>query len=366
MPDIAAPEVKDVSVAELYAEKSAAHTEASAPASNTESPTSQSQGTADGAVSTEAQGGAQEGVLPSLKERVAELGFKDVSDDNEAQQRLIDAYAQQQAQYQQMQQQMEMLRWQMQMAQQGQAAPAQQQSTTPQQQGWWNAPKGNEQLRQQFMAGRTEDGSVEWKPNTPPQVIAEYEAELAFYNDWAQRLVRNPDQALKPFEENILSAVEKKIQETIQQYTQQQQATSFIEQQVAENRDVFYQTDPRTKDVLRDWRGEPMLSEAGIRFDSILEDLANQGMKNEAARWQYAQQIYKAKYGDLRQQVDPKVQQAQQIQQARAAHIAKTTPATHIPARNGQDAGGRVNGGRPEMQSLGGRFLAEHPGLVFN
>lgn len=340
MPD-AVPEIKDVPVAELYADTPA-------PTPVTETPTATPETSA--AVTTEPV--VETAPTPSLKDRVAELGFKDVADDNQAQQRLIEAYSQQEAYKQQMQQQMEMLRLQMQVAQQvpAQTAPA----TQPAAQGWWNAPRGNEQLRQQFVMGRAENGDVQWKPNTPQQVISEYEAEEAHYRDWANKLIRNPDQALKPFEDNILAAVERKIQETIESHQQRQQAETFVQQQLRDNEDVFYQKDPVTQQIRQDFQGQPMLTEAGVRFDSILGELERSGLKDETARWKYAQQIYKAQYGDFRQQ------NAQKIQQARDAHVAKTLPAVHVPARNGQDVNGREHGGRPHLQTMGERFLANH------
>lgn len=359
MPEPVTEQVKDVSVADLLSAKPAESAASSASGTASAAETNEAdhgggENNAGGEVASgdhaEGQGG-QEGLLtPTLKDRVAELGFKDVADDNDAQQRLVEAYQQQMEYQKQLSQQMEMMRLQMLMAQQ-QQKPAEQQATQQAgQQGWWKAPPINTQFRDQFIAGRKEDGSIEWKPTTPPQVMAEYEQEQAYYADWAQKLVRNPDQALKPFEDQILAAVEKKIQETIEQHSRKQQTETFVQQAIKENEDFLYQKDPVTKAIRYDFQGQPMLTEAGVRMDSILAELERSGMADETARWKYAQQIYKAQYGDLKQQQD------QQVQQSRLAHFAKTTkPATHVPPRNGQDA---VVNGRNQPLSMGQRFLA--------
>lgn len=353
MPD-AVEETRDVSVADLLSEGTSASAQPSASATET------SQEHTDGAQPEQGQGegqGVDEGQpLLTLKDRVAELGFKDVASDEEAQQRLLEAFTQKSAVEQQYQQQMEMLRWQMQqlMAQQNQQVPAQQTPTQQARPGWWTPPQTNEQLRQQYIAGKADDGSVQWKPNTPPQLIQEYEAEQAYYADWAQKLVRNPQEALAGFKQEILEDAKRQIQAELSQQAARQQAESFVEQQIRENEDLLYQKDPVTKQIRRDFQGNAMLTEAGVRMESILAELESSGMTNEVARWKYAQQLYKAQYGDFKQNAD------QQIQQNRLAHLQKTLkPANHVAPRNGQDATPR-NNGRPQRVSMGERFLSEH------
>lgn len=306
--------------------------------------------------------GLQEVVAPTLKDRVAELGFKDVSDDGDAQQRLIDAYVQQRETQQQIQQQMELLRAQF-MAQQSPQQPTQPQNPE-QPQDWWSAPKGNEVYRQQYVAGKSDDGSIQWKPNTPPQVIKEYEDEQAYYRTWADKLIYNPKEALQGFRNEVLSEAKKQFEDFYRQQTQSQQAASFVDQQLKEHEDVFYQRDPVTREVRRDFRGQAMMTDVGIRFESILGELASHGVHNEIEQWNLAKQIYKGRFGDLKPEAVAPVTTAQKMQQAREARASKTTPPIQIAPRNGQDAVNRGAGGRPEMQGFGSRFFAENPGIV--
>lgn len=348
MPDVA-EETRDVSVADLLGEG----TPSSEQASETQTENT------DATLPVEGQGGdegRQEEVVPTLKDRVAELGFADVTSDEEAQQRLLEAFSQKSQAEQQYQQQLEMLNWQMRqlMSQTGQQVPQQQtQAPQPGQQGWWTPPQTNEQLRQQYIAGKAEDGSVQWKPNTPPQLIQEYEAEQAYYADWAQKLVRSPQEALAGFKQEILEDAKRQIQAELYQQAERRQAESFMEQQIRENEDFLYLKDPVTKQIRRDFQGNALLSEAGVRIEGLLSQLEQSGVANEVQRWQLAQQLYKAQYGDFKQTAD------QKMQQNRLAHLQKTTkPATYVPPRNGQEAANR--NGRQQRVSMGERFLAEH------
>lgn len=349
MPDVA-EETRDVSVADLLNGDSNTSTETTNTETSTESSSEVLQEQGQGNV----EGQQEEVSVPTLKDRVAELGFSDVESDEDAQQRLLEAFSQKTQTEQQYQQQLEMLRWQMQalMAQQSQQVPAQTQQTQQQNQSWWTPPQTNEQLRQQYIAGKADDGTVQWKPNTPPQLIQEYDAEQSFYADWAQKLVRNPKEALSGFKNEILNEARQQIQAELAQQSQQRQAESFMEQQIRENEDLLYQKDPVTKQIRRDFQGNALLTEAGVRMEGLLAQLEQTGVSSEIERWKLAQQLYKANYGDFKQAAD------QRMQAQRAAHLQKTVkPAGHVANRNGQEA---TQSNRMQRVSMGERFLAEH------
>lgn len=351
MPD-QVEEPRDVSVSELLGDTTPAQ-ETTSP--NTSQDSTNVQGQAEqGGESTEV--GQQENA-PLLKDRLAELGFTDVADDREATERLFEAYKLQQERTQQYEQQMQMIRMQM-LAQQAQQQQPQQMQTEAQkaQQKYWNPPNVNREAMQVYFDGRNEDGSVKWRAGTPAQIMADYEAHQAYITDHSNRLVNDFGSIEAQLEQRVLDAANRMIEERLTQHQQRAQQESFTQSWIQSHEDVLYQRDPVTKQVRMDHTGTPMLSEAGVRLDSILSDLERSGMSDETARLRYAEQIYKAQYGDFRQQA------ADKIAQARAGHLAKTQ-AAHIPQRNGQEAS-KV---REQGLSMGRRMFAstELAGLNF-
>lgn len=333
--------VSDVNVADLLEQAQSTETNTAEPTTETSLPA--------GETSEET---ATEATTPGWKDKVAELGFQDVNDDSEAFERLAQAYAQRTEQERLYQQQMEQMRFQMQMLQHQQSQLQQPQTQTQQQEktGYWNPPKVNPDLVNAYYDGRNEDGTIKWKPNTPPQVVADYTNEQEYYRLHADRLVKDWGSIESQLESRVLEKAQQMAQQMIEQTLAKQQAESFMQQQIQEHQDLLYQKDPVTNQLRYGYDGLPVLSEAGVKMQAILDQLAASGVQNESDRWRLAQQLYKAEHGELRQKQEDKVQQS------RLAHLGKVTQrANGIPPRDGQNATRK----QPPLE-LGQRLFANH------
>jgi hypothetical protein len=339
------PEPTNVSVSDLIDQ--AAGT--SAAAATDTATTDQSSGDAIHA----GQADTEVAPTPGWKDKVSELGFQDVADDAEAFERLAAAYTQRSEQERQYQAQLQQMQFQLQMLQHQQTqikppGPTEPQAPT----GYWNPPKVNHDLVNAYVEGRNEDGSIKWKANTPPQVVSDYNNEQEYYIQHANRLMKDWGSIESQLEARVLEKAKQLAQQEIQQTLARQQAETFVQTQIRENEDVLYQKDPVTNSLRYGFDGMPLLSEQGVRFQAILDQLSAAGVNDETSRWNYAQQLYKAQYGDLRQKQEDKVQQT------RLAHLNKVTQrANALAPRNGQDA---IPNGRNQALTFGQQVFANH------
>lgn len=295
----------------------------------------------------------EETPAPTLKDRLVELGFEDLQDDNEAQQRLLEAYAQQTAEQRYYQEQLQLLQYQMRnmMAQQGQQ-PQQTQQTQNKPEPFYNPPQLDVAAATKYIAGRDEKGKIQWQEGTPPQIIDQYNAREEYYTRHAERLVKNWDQVEASLEERILAKAQEMFEKNLETRAKQTETESYVNQQIREHESVLYQINPVTKQVRLDpATGNPMLSEAGVRLNGILSELEQSGMTDPVSCWKYGMQLYKAQYGDLGQKGD-------QIQTARVAAMQKqlVKQATHTPSAAGQE---RTSlSGRPQTNGVGSKLFS--------
>ena len=151
---------------------------------------------------------------------------------------------------------------------QPQAAPMAQ--PQPQKDPWWNPPKVKDSYRQYIT--RDENGREvisEQAPMEARHALAEYQAYKA---DFARKFLEDPQGALGPMVEQIVTDRAQKIAE--QQITGLKEET-YVSQIEQENRDWLYDQEGR-------------VSREGLLVQKYIEDARGQGINGAKARWDYA------------------------------------------------------------------------------
>lgn len=298
----------------------------------------------------------------SFIDQLAELGFRDLEDEDQARARLLESYRDMDSrvsELQQRQQQLEQLsnygKQYLELMQnpkfqeiQGGGAPAQPEpQTTQQSEPWWNPPKYDPAVIERYRQLDQNTGEYTWKENTPAQVRADAEAYATYMDNWAAALVSRPNEVLPPAVEQIITQdpnVSNAIQRLIDERVQAQLGSAFTEREEMEyfrsveeeNRDWLYARDPRTNEVARDPGGNPIFSEAGQQVAGYLEAAANMGIEDPRHRWQYAveqHELAQLRSGRVQQNT---AQQAQQTaEQRRMEHLQRGAGANNIPPRSG-------------------------------
>lgn len=207
---------------------------------------------------------------------LAELGFTDVKDDDEAFERVVSAYKQTREIKSHVDQVLGELKQQQ---VKPEFEPAQQVDG-----GWWNPPQVDLNLAQQY---RTADG---WKPDAPPDVRRQYDAYQAYVNQWAEKLVKNPDQALKPILEAEFNRL---FEEKYGQVSATQKEAELRDRTFAENQWLF-EVDPVTKRPATSHDGLPVLSAEGKLLDAYFREAEQMGVQGFSNQWKYALTLHKA------------------------------------------------------------------------
>lgn len=152
-------------------------------------------------------------------DQVKSLGFENIASDEDARARLLESYRQQQerlsgietrireieplakygAEY------LETLRG----APPSHHQPQQPQAQPQAQRGWWNPPQVDQQIVQKYRRSAP-DGGVAWSPDTPAHVRVDAEKHQQYIEDWTNRLIYKPDEAL---EAPVAAILERKLTE---------------------------------------------------------------------------------------------------------------------------------------------------------
>ncbi|WP_339803449.1 hypothetical protein [uncultured Marinobacter sp.] len=300
----------------------------------------------------------QEYYEPTLADQVRQLGFSDVADDGEAQNRLLESYQQlanqnqQWANYsQQLQGQYDQqLQEQQQYADYGreylQQQQAQQQEQTPEpgEQHWWAPPEFDlhnlDQYREQVFNQETGTAQWDWRDGTPLKVKTAAEGYSTYLEDWAEKLLRRPQEVLpeiikQEFDKYFPEAYSKVVDYTSNYYQGMQQQAA-VEDINARNADWVYQRDPRTQQFVQDVNGSPVLSSEGAAVTNYVNYFRQQGISDPSTLWDLATRMYA---GDLStsmlSQQQQQVQQTYAAQQRNMQHLQSQSPASHIPSAAG-------------------------------
>jgi hypothetical protein len=228
---------------------------------------------------------------PTFVERLkAEFGFEGVDSDEQAQERLLEAYkrdrdsltaAQQRAE--------EQARIAAALATGRTAEPAVPQ-TAPANDHWWQAPAIDEKMLDLYQTSTVDAATgrekVDWRPGTPPELIAQYNRHEATIKEWTENLVRRPHEVLPKI---IAYEARRIVQEELSQSQQQQQAVSFLDNFRNENPWLF-NIDPVTnKPAMAD--GRFGLSPEGQKFQSYLTEAEQLGIADVQKQFAYANRL---------------------------------------------------------------------------
>jgi len=282
---------------------------------------------------------------PAFLQRLSDLGFTDIADEQSAQDRLLEAYAQDRARLQEVQEQMEYLRLQQvysqqkNQPQQAQQAPQTQVPQAPVEQqprNYWDIQIDETRVAPWLI--RDENGDAKLKPETPVDIRSQWEAREFGKQQFVQNFLNNPNAALAPILQQQQLAMEQRFQELLQQKEIEQSRQTAV-QEFTEKNQWIYQLDPVTNQPRVGQNGAPVLSDAGMKFDSILTGLIDKGLPEDVAI-EAAQGLYATRFGAVNQQATK-----QAITQNRIAHVASGNAAA--AQRNGHSsavAGGKLNG----------------------
>ena len=288
----------------------------------------------------------------TLADQVSALGFADVQDEHDAQYRLLDSYQQLQNQnaqwsnfYQQQQQQYGQLQelaaqgreyqdlqrdpaWQQYRDQQDAAQPQQEQPTGDQH--WWAPPEidmeGLERWRTQKVDPQTGEIYADWVDGTPQELKEDAEDYVAYLEDWAENIIRKPNEVLPQIIEQEFDKLFKSRYTALMQYNNQYQQEVSNHTEVnainERNADWVYELDPRTNQHLSDANGNLVLSPQGQAVTNYINYFRGQGITDPTSLWELATRMYS---GDLsvaqQQQQQQQYQEAQQAQQRNMEYL---------------------------------------------
>lgn len=253
---------------------------------------------------------------PTLKDRIAELGFENVADDKEATERLIAAYKQQKDQF----------------ATQIQEAIEQVKSLKPEPstpaptegEPWWKVPKIDKAAVAQFRNGEG------WKDGTPDSVKQQYEAWQSRRNALAERLLDDFDGTLAEASSHL---IERKVQELLGQTTQQQREQQ-VQQKIFSDHPWLWEKDPVN--------GQPkigQLSAEGQALNQFFVEAQQRGADFGLA-WDFALTKFNAAKAGAAQKKPPaeahKAEQDKLLARGAGGRIPDRGGSVPVPSRTGQ------------------------------
>ncbi len=229
---------------------------------------------------------------PSFLDRVKELGFQDVADENAARDRLLADYQTRIAREKEL---ADELNQQKVYAKYGQEyleglrsnhQPSAQ-TPPPERKDWWSPPKYEQAVAERYREAK-EGGAYGWKDNTPAEIRASAEAYQAYVENWAHQLATNPVQALQPLVEDIEARITKKFEEQYKGYRQQETTEEFVDRTRREN-DWMYEKDPRTNQT-----NFSRLSAEGQKISQFISEAEQEYQLPPQKAWAYAKRLYDA------------------------------------------------------------------------
>lgn len=236
---------------------------------------------------------------PGFLDRLRDMGFSDLpEDESEARDRLIEAYATQSQQRQREQEEFERLRtlaaYGSQYLEQKAKEPPPEQTSPQQPTAWWNPPQFDRARLSRYQIQDPTSGEWKWKSDTPETIVAQADAYQAYVADWADKLLYDPEKALKPAIAGILSnnddlrqVLEPIVSSIFQQFSSKQREQTFLSQVQEENKDWLFEKDPRTQQVTE------RLTPEGEAVAGFLREAAQIGIADPQARWNYATMAYR-------------------------------------------------------------------------
>lgn len=172
---------------------------------------------------------------------------------------------------------------------------------------WWNPPEVKDTWKS-YIVRDPESGKEVIDPSAPfeaQQALRDYQTYTA---DFARRLVTDPENALKPFVEQVAT---QKAQEMVAGQLGQYQASNYINDLEAQNADWLY-----------DQQGN--VTREGHAIQQYIAEAKQLGIQGPSARWQYATGMLQR---DLLQSSYEQAQQQPALQPQVMQHQPSPTPA---------------------------------------
>lgn len=202
-------------------------------------------------------------------------------------------------------------RWRAEQAKQAQAPAAKPES-------WWNPPEYDPAWLGQVT--QDADGNLIPKPGYSPEVVAKIQRARAYRDQFAQKFLDHPVQALAPgLKEFIEPIIREQLTTAVQQYRNNYEADRFSQ----ENGEWLFQKDAQGRPQL-DLQGGYVMTPGGQRFVEIARGL-EQAVPDLNARRALAKQLLQGEF-----------LQAQLAQQQRAAPAAAAPAAPPTPQQVSQ------------------------------
>lgn len=298
----------------------------------------------------QAAGGQIQAGPPDFLEAMRTAGFADISDENSARQRLLDAYREQQQRLADIQRRVTEIEplaqygsEYLQTLRRGQSPQSQQvQQAQPESQerkSWWNPPKVDPALVQKYYKLNATSGEYEWSRDTPAPIRAAAEEYQAYNEQWQHNLLHNPPAALeapiRQVVEEILSQAFggiplERLPETLDVTGERR----LLEQFEAQYGELVYPRSPITNQLNRD-----ELTPFGKSIQTNLEKAAAIGIASSKDRLDYALAMANLEHPQATQQ-SKREAQATATTTKREEHrqvIRRRAAATGITQRNGSD-----------------------------
>lgn len=229
---------------------------------------------------------------PTLAERLKADGFEGIESDEQATERLLEAYRRerQEAETARAQAQ-EQARINAALAAGRPAEPVVPQTQTATEESWWKPPVIDDRMVEIYQT-RTIDPAtgrekVGWRDGTPADVIAKANEVESYYKQWANDLVQRPHEVLPKI---IAAEARKIVREELSQTQEQQQSVAFLDNFRKENA-WLYENDPVTNRPAITAEGSFRLTAEGQKFQSYLTEAEELGISNVQKQFAYAQRL---------------------------------------------------------------------------
>lgn len=310
------------------------------------------------------------------------MGFADVADEEAGRRALLDAYRQQQEERQLLQRRYREFEGLAAYGQQylaihndpafreflqsrggsaaapGNAQPVQQGAASPENKSWFNAPSLDSDLVSRYRV-KTEAGEESWAPNTPAEIRSAAEAAEAQRVAFLTKFARQPDEALRPLQEQLAMQARDIAQEVFEQKAREQQQQELANH-IATTHADWFAVDPLTQ--------QRTYSEVGQYASQLWAHAANNlNIRDDAEAYRYVLgqlALAQALGGPQHQQPTanpntPPESPPQVQRQDPKARVAALNKPKSIPSRNGVTPPGETGRSLPASRlTPGQRVLA--------
>lgn len=169
------------------------------------------------------------------------------------------------------------------LASQQQQTPAGAQQPAPK---LWDAPEFDPQW--ETLVARDSHGNIIPAPGAPPDIAMKYQRYVAWAQDRARQMVRDPIATLGPIIEDI---AEKKAKALYEQNISQLRTQNVWERFANENSQWMVARDQQGQPMIDRLTGQPMLTLEGQQFDRYLQQANQYGVKDPQSQINYARDM---------------------------------------------------------------------------